>query len=188
MYSRSCLVSAYFSFCFGLGSWVQIPPSALRASWCFVLVVFLLVFFGGFAFVLGCTRTPNRVNALRSSLVVLGSTPGSLFGVLVLFFFFFFFWFCVLLFCLFVLVLGSNPAQCASWCLDQQPEINLRSGCDQPATPLWEPLRNSCGTPAEPASEPAAEPVAGPALAGSVQHTNGSQLQLPYLTASRRSR
>ena len=58
----------------------------------------------------------------------------------------------------FVLVLGSNPAQCASWCLDQQPEINLRSGCDQPATPLWEPLRNPSGTPAEPAAGPMRNP------------------------------
>ena len=65
-------------------------------------------FFGGFAVVLGCTRTANRPNALRSSLVVLGSTPGSLFwcscSCLVLRVF------------LFVLVLGSNPVQRASWC------------------------------------------------------------------------
>ena len=94
-----------------------------RASWCFLFVVFLIFFLAALSVVLGCTRTANRPNALRSSLVVLGSTPGSLFWCS-----------CsclVLRVSLFVLVLGSNPAQCASWCLDQ-PEINLRSGCDQP--------------------------------------------------------
>ena len=48
------------------------------ASWCFVFAVFL-IFSGGFAVVLGCTRTANLPNAPRSSLVLLGSTPGTLF-------------------------------------------------------------------------------------------------------------
>ena len=132
-----------FGFCvflFLFWSWVLGSNPVQCASWCFVFVVFLIVFFGGFAVVLGCTRTANRPNALRSSLVVLGSTPGSLFWCS-----------CsclVLRVSLFVLVLGSNPVQCASWCFvfvmflilvfggfaavlgctRDQAEINLRSG------------------------------------------------------------
>ena len=94
--------SFLFGFCvflFLFWSWVLGSNSAQCASWCFVLVVFLLFFFGGLAFVLGCTRTANRVNALRSSLVVLCSTLGSLFGVLVLIFYFIFLFLRVSFFC-----------------------------------------------------------------------------------------
>ena len=86
-------------------SWVQLPDRCfcvLVLVWFLRVSLFVLVlglgfksrpvrfvvfcvggvfdsFFGGLIFVLGCTRTANRANALRSSLVVLGSTPGSLF-------------------------------------------------------------------------------------------------------------
>ena len=103
-----------FGFCvflFLFWSWVLGSNPVQCASWCFVFVVFLIVFF--MAASLSSWGAPEqqtgqtRCGRLWWSWVQL---PDRCFRVLVLV------WFCVFLFLFWSWVLGSNPAQCASWC------------------------------------------------------------------------